>query len=80
MIAGIKRGESQANVSRDNGVPGSTIRGWLRKEWKLRDFVDTVNSTDRMKGKKARTAKDPQHDKAVFTRFAKETQAGRHPD
>jgi len=54
----------------------STIRGWLKDEQKLRDFVDTVDSTDGMKRKKARTANDPELDKAVFTWFVKERQAG----
>ena len=36
------------HVSRDNGVPQSTIHGWLKDEQKLHDFVDTVDSTDGM--------------------------------
>ena len=38
----------QAYMSHDNSVTQSTIRGWLKAEQKLHDFVDTVNSTDGM--------------------------------
>ena len=48
VVARVQNGESQANVSHDNGVPQSTIRGWLKDEQKLHDFVDTVDSTDGM--------------------------------
>ena len=58
VITSIKHGESQANVSCDKGVPKSTICGWLREKEKL--CVDTVDSTDWMKRKKATTATDPQ--------------------
>jgi transposase-like protein len=43
--------ETQAKVSRENGVPESTLRGWIRDEKKMRDFVDTVDSSDGMKRK-----------------------------
>ena len=57
-------------MSCDNGVPESTIQGWLR--YKVAQFC-RVDSTDRMK-KNARTAKDQQFDKAVFTWCVKERQ------
>ena len=40
MIASVKHGELQANVSHNNGAPESTIHGWL------------TDSTDWTKGKK----------------------------
>ena len=43
--------------------------GQLRDEEKFCDFVDIVNSADRMRRKKAKTAKDPQIDKALFLVF-----------
>ena len=49
-------------MSHDNGVPESTICGWLKDEEKLCDSVDTVNSTDwmkRNKGQRCHNAKDP---------------------
>ena len=77
VITRVKGGGfSQASVSRDKGIPESTIRGWIKDEQKLRDFVDTVDSSDGMQRKKARTANDPELDKAVFSWFVKERQAG----
>ena len=61
----MQTGESQANVSRYNGVPQSTNLGWLKDVQKLYDFVDTIDCTDGMKRKKARTANDPELDKAL---------------
>jgi len=37
------RGESQAKVFRDLGVAKSTLRGWLKDENKLREFVHNVD-------------------------------------
>ena len=51
-------------VQNDNGVPQSTIHDWIKDEQKLRDFVDTIDYTDGMKRKRARTASDPELDKA----------------
>ena len=53
VIASIKWSESLAQVFQDNGVPESTIHGWLKDEEKLHDFVDTVDFCDEMKRKKA---------------------------
>ena len=62
-------------ASQDNGVPKQTVRGWLRDEEKLRDFVDLVDSTDRMKRKKAKNCvRDPELDKVVCRWFVKERQ------
>ena len=69
VTARVKCGETQANMSCDNGVLHSTIHGWLREKEKLHDFADTPDSTDWMKRKKARTTKDPQFDMAVFIWF-----------
>ena len=65
MIASIKCGESQVNMSCDDGVLGSTVHGWLRDKEKLRVFVDMLNSTDWIKRKKARIVKDTQLYKVV---------------
>ena len=37
-------------------MPESTVCGWLRDEENMDDFVDTADSTNQMKRKKARTA------------------------
>ena len=42
VIASVKSGESQANVFHVNGVPESTIHGWLKDEENLCDFIDMV--------------------------------------
>ncbi len=73
--ARVQNDESEANVSPDNDVPQSTTRWWLKDEQKLRDSVDTVEATDGMRRKKARSPNDPELDKAVFTWFVKERQA-----
>ena len=76
MIARVKHGESQANESHENGVPEQTIHGWLKDAENLHNFVVMVDSTDGMKIKKARTAKDSKLDKVDFTQFVKDSQAG----
>ena len=76
MRPSTKFSESQANLSRDNGVPESTIHGWLRDEEKSCDFEDVVDSTVWMERKTARNAKDPQLDKVVITWCVKERQTG----
>ena len=44
VTTSISRGESQANKSHHNGVPGSTIHSWVRDQEKLHDFVVMVDS------------------------------------
>ena len=75
-VARVRRGESQAKVSRDNGVPESTLRGWLKDEEKLREFSTSLDGSEGLKRKRVKTAKDPELDKAVFTWFVQETQTG----
>ena len=48
VIASNMHGESLANKSCDNVVPESTIYGWY--------FVDTIDYTDKMERKNAKTA------------------------
>ena len=48
LIGRVKRGESEANVSRDYGVSEDTLRGCLKDEEMLLDFVNMVDSSDRM--------------------------------
>ena len=75
-VARVRRGESQAKVSRDNGVPESTLRGWLKDEDKLREFSTSLDGSEGLKRKRVKTAKDPELDKAVFTWFVQERQTG----
>ena len=46
VVARVQNGDSEASVSRDNAMPQSNIRGWLKDEQKVRDSVDTVDSAD----------------------------------
>ena len=59
VVTNVKGGVSQASVSRDNGIPESTIRGWIKDEQKLRDFVDSVDSSDGMQRKKNQNCQRP---------------------
>ena len=72
VVTRAQNGESQANVSHNNAVAQSTIRGWLKDEQKQCNFVDTVDSSEGMKRKKARTANSPELDKAVLTWFVRD--------
>lgn len=62
----------QSVVCRESGIPEGTLRGWLKDESKLRDFVDSVDSVDGLCRKKARTAKDSHLDQALFGWFVQE--------
>ncbi len=75
-ITQVKQGQSQARVSREYGVPESTLRGWLKDESKLRDFVHTVDESDGMDRKRARTAENPTLDSAMYTWFVQEQRSG----
>ena len=46
LVIRIRKGESQCKVSREMCVPESTLRGWLKDEMKLREFVHTVEEDD----------------------------------
>ena len=72
----VRRGESQAKISRDIGVSESTLRGWLKDELKLREFVHSVDETDGLARKRARTAKDTDLDTALYTWFVQQQANG----
>ena len=42
LVVRIRKGESQCKVSREMHVPESTLRGWLKDEVKLREFLINV--------------------------------------
>ena len=48
-VARVRRGESQAKISRVNGVPESTLRGWLKDEEKLREFSISLDGSEGLK-------------------------------
>ena len=42
LVIRIRKGESQCKVSREMHVPESTLRGWLKDEVKLQEFLINV--------------------------------------
>ncbi|XP_061463088.1 tigger transposable element-derived protein 5 [Rhineura floridana] len=68
-IERVKKGERQASVCRDFGVPGGTLRGWLKDENKLRWFLDQLGGEVGTHRKKMRLANEEEIDRAVYTWF-----------
>ncbi|XP_028678617.1 jerky protein homolog-like [Erpetoichthys calabaricus] len=68
VIERIRNGKTRIKVSRELGVPESTLRGWIKDENKLRTFLDEFDEGG-LRRKTARTAKDPELDKATFNAF-----------
>ncbi|XP_073433385.1 tigger transposable element-derived protein 5 [Dendrobates tinctorius] len=75
-IERVKNGERQASVSRDFGVPGGTLRGWLKDEQKLRWFLDQLGGDVGTQRKKMRLANDEEIDRAVYSWFLTLRQQG----
>ncbi|KAM4865426.1 tigger transposable element-derived protein 5 [Thomomys bottae] len=65
----VKGGERQASVCRDFGVPGGTLRGWLKDEPKLRRFLDQLGGEVGTQRKKMRLANEEAIDRAVYSWF-----------
>ncbi|XP_007892178.2 tigger transposable element derived 5-like [Callorhinchus milii] len=66
IVNRIRSGESQVKVSRDSGIPQSTLRGWLKDEFKLRTFTMTVSEAVGLSRKRTRPAKDASLDIVVY--------------
>ncbi|KAM3929417.1 tigger transposable element-derived protein 5 [Leptodactylus fuscus] len=75
-IERVKKGERQASVSRDFGVPGGTLRGWLKDEQKLRWFLDQLGGDVGTQRKKMRLANEEEIDRAVYSWFITLRQQG----
>ncbi|XP_073536165.1 tigger transposable element-derived protein 5 [Phyllobates terribilis] len=75
-IERVKNGERQASVSRDFGVPGGTLRGWLKDEQKLRWFLDQLGGDVGTQRKKMRLANEEEIDRAVYSWFLTLRQQG----
>ncbi|XP_063777208.1 tigger transposable element-derived protein 5 [Pseudophryne corroboree] len=75
-IERVKNGERQASVSRDFGVPGGTLRGWLKDEQKLRWFLDQLGGDVGTQRKKMRLANEEEIDRAVYSWFIALRQQG----
>ena len=70
LVNRIRKGESQAQVSRATGIADSTLRGWLKEEAKLRSFLDETDSKTGLCRKRAKTSQNPDLDSAVYNWFA----------
>ncbi|XP_006830932.1 PREDICTED: tigger transposable element-derived protein 5 [Chrysochloris asiatica] len=68
-IERVKSGERQASVCRDFGVPGGTLRGWLKDEPKLRWFLEQLGGEVGTQRKKMRLANEEEIDRAVYAWF-----------
>ncbi|NWX22788.1 TIGD5 protein, partial [Aegotheles bennettii] len=68
-IERVKKGERQANVCRAFGVPGGTLRGWLKDEAKLRWFLEQLGGEVGTQRKKMRLANEEEIDRAVYAWF-----------
>lgn len=66
LITRVRNGEGQTKVAKETGVAESTLRGWLKDEVKLREFVTTLEGNSGLSRKRARTAKDAPLDNAMF--------------
>ncbi|NXS09412.1 TIGD5 protein, partial [Neodrepanis coruscans] len=75
-IERVKRGERQASVCRAFGVPGGTLRGWLKDEAKLRWFLQQLGGTAGTQRKKMRLANEEEIDRAVYAWFVALRQHG----
>lgn len=65
----VRGGERQAGVCRAFGVPGGTLRGWLKDEAKLRWFLQQLGGEGGTQRKKMRLANEEAIDRAVYARF-----------
>uniref|UniRef100_A0A8V5H1D1 Uncharacterized protein n=1 Tax=Melopsittacus undulatus TaxID=13146 RepID=A0A8V5H1D1_MELUD len=68
-IERVKKGERQASVCRAFGVPGGTLRGWLKDEAKLRWFLEQLGGEVGTQRKKMRLANEEEIDRAVYGWF-----------
>ena len=71
----MKSGESQAKVGRAIGTAISTLHGWLKEETKLREFVHSMDESDGLARKRAKTAKDCDLDTTMYEWFVQQQQA-----
>jgi transposase-like protein len=65
-IQRIRNGMTKAALARELDVPESTLRGWVRDEEKLKNFIDTVDTDNGLARKRARTAQNTELDKCLY--------------
>ncbi|XP_070531531.1 jerky protein homolog-like [Ptychodera flava] len=72
----VKKGEAKAKIARDLSVGESTIRGWVKSEEKLRQFVFEVDEEAGLNRKRAKLSNNEDIDKAVHVWFLQERSRG----
>ena len=75
VVERIRKGEMQTKVSKEVGIPESTLRGWLKDEAKLREASTVLEDCGQAR-KWARTTQDQQLETAVFTWFTQARSEG----
>ena len=55
LVDRVRKGESAAKVCRESGVAEGTLRGWLKEEVKLREYLHSVDTDDGLSRKRQRT-------------------------
>ena len=75
IIDRIKKGETQASISRDTGIRHSTIRGWIKDKDRLRDSSNNLEDFGQAR-KRARLVKDQQLEEAMMTWFSQARSEG----
>jgi len=76
VVDRIKKGETRTKMGQQLSVSESTLRGWLKDETKLRDFVDTVDEKEGLQRKRARKADFDTLDTLTFNWYVQEQSKG----
>ena len=63
-------------MASETAIPESTLRGWLKEEPKLCQFLEEVDTEDGIQRTRTQTAKDPVLDKAVLNWFVQQRSEG----
>lgn len=69
IIERVKKGETKASITRECGIPEGTIRGWMKEEQKLRNFVDVIESDVGLQRKTIKLGEDSELDECLYRWF-----------
>uniref|UniRef100_A0A0L8FT06 HTH psq-type domain-containing protein n=1 Tax=Octopus bimaculoides TaxID=37653 RepID=A0A0L8FT06_OCTBM len=58
LVDSIRNDGFKVKLSRETGIPESTLHGWVKDEANLTNYVNTVVDSEGLARKKARTATD----------------------
>ena len=75
IVDRVRNGQQRIAICREQGIPESTLRGWLKDEEKLRAAISEMDDPDQQR-KRFRGAKDKDLDKAVITWFTQARSEG----